>query len=229
MMNMKDIDLLPECYKNSRRKEVGLRGQYIIIGAMLVFMAFWSFMTGGSVSRAQAKLSKQLPDKVKAESIIHKTRQVRQQIEQLESKVGLLNEIDSGLNIPNVISELSFVVNRNIVLSEVTFVSQKPKEIRQGQSQTSGIRVASRSSGGQDNVPLGNVQFKITIKGIAADTSDVGELVHNLEQSEYFCSVSLLYSRNRRFSSGTRGSQDEKQVSEFEISCYLANYVKDGK
>lgn len=226
---MKDIDLLPQWYKSSRRKEVGLRGQYIIIGAMLVFMVFWSFMTGGSVSRAQAKLSKQLPEKIKAESVIHKTRQLRQQIDQLQGKAGLLNEIDSGLNIPNVISELSLIVSKNIVLSEVSFVSQKPKDVRQSQSQASGIRVASRSSIGQDNVPLGNVQFKITIKGIAADTSDVGELVHKLEQSEYFCSVSLLYSRNRKFSSGVRGNQTEQQVSEFEISCYLANYVKDGK
>ena len=87
-----------------------------------------------------------------------------------------------------------------------------------------GIRVAGRAAKKGGIVPLGQVRFKAVIKGIAAETSDVGKLVRRLEESEYFCSVSLSFSRNKQLRVDSDKEKKTKQVSEFEMSCYLANY-----
>jgi len=79
------------------------------------------------------------------------------------------------------------------------------------------------SSGGKD-VHLGNVRFKVVIKGIALNASDVAELICRLEDSPYFCQVVPSFSRNIKTKTGSGPDAMSNQVSEFEISCYLSNY-----
>ncbi len=81
----------------------------------------------------------------------------------------------------------------------------------------------------------------MVIRGVAADASNVAALICRLEDSPYFCQVVPSFSRtavinaagspsfrSRTKSPNTKGSVQETggkiQVSEFEISCYLANY-----
>jgi len=59
------------------------------------------------------------------------------------------------------------------------------------------------------------------ISGVAAGAGDIAELIGKLEESPYFCLVSPSFSQNRKMKVGTG---ENFQVSEFEISCYLANY-----
>ena len=70
---------------------------------------------------------------------------------------------------------------------------------------------------------LGQVRFKITVGGLAANASDVANLIVKLEESPYFCLVYPAYSRSKRMP--VPGSSNKyRNVSEFEIACYLANY-----
>jgi len=62
------------------------------------------------------------------------------------------------------------------------------------------------------------------LRGIAEQTSDVGKFVRRLEESEYFCDVSLAFSRNKNIKVAGAPGNDQRQVSEFEISCDLTNY-----
>lgn len=226
---MKDIDLLPEWHKSGRRKQVGLRGQYIALCGVIAVMAAWSFFNGRAVSSAQAGLSQQQPQRIKAEATLTQVKQLESKIQQLRKKTYLIEEIDSGLDIPNVISELSFLLGKNLVLNEVSFEAEKFENAQRKRKPVSGIRIARSGSAKNNASPLGKVLFKVIIKGIAAETSDVGELVRKLEQSEYFCSVSLSFSRNRKISIKTADAKQDKQVSEFEINCYLANYQLQGQ
>jgi hypothetical protein len=73
-------------------------------------------------------------------------------------------------------------------------------------------------------VPLGGVKFKVVINGVAADASDVAELVCRLEDSPYFCLVYPSFSRNKKMTVTKRPAREDFQVTEFEIGCYLANY-----
>jgi Tfp pilus assembly protein PilN len=221
---MKDIDLLPEWYKSGRRRQAGLQGQYIALGVLLAVMVAWSFFAGSGLSRARARLAQQQPRIVQAEATLQQVQQLEFEIRQLKKQADLLEELDSGLNIPNVISELSYLIGSNLVLSEVSFEAEKLGDSRQDRRPVSGIRVARAGSAKSGGEPLGKVRFRVILKGIAAETSDVGEFVRKLEQSDYFCSVSLSFSRNKELKIGTRAAQQNKEVSEFEINCYLANY-----
>ena len=97
----------------------------------------------------------------------------------------------------------------------------------------------------EKQMPVGDVRFKIVMRGIAADAGDVAALVCKLEDSPYFCQVVPSFSRNAEvkaanYTSGQGSAKASEevpgarenirepdksvQVSEFEISCYLANY-----
>lgn len=221
---MKDIDLLPEWYKSGRRRQVGLQGQYIALGVLLAVMVSWSFFTGSGLSKARAKLARQQPQIAEAEAVLQQVQQLEYEIQQIKKRADLLDELDSGLNIPNVISELSYLIDNNLVLSEVSFEAERFENSQQKKRPASGVRVAGAGSTKSGAELLGKVRFKVILKGIAAETSDVGELVRKLEQSDYFCSVSLLFSRNKQLRIGYRDAQRSREVSEFEINCYLANY-----
>lgn len=224
---MKDIDLLPEWYKSGRRRQAGLRGQYVALGVLLVVMVAWSFFTGSGVSQARAKLERQQALMTQAEAALQKVKGREYEIRQLRKKADLLRELDPGLDIPSVISELSYLIGKNLVLSEVSFEAEKFEASKQQKRRSSGVRVARTDSSVGGFELLGKVRFKVTLKGIAAETSDVGELVRKLERSDYFCSVSLSFSRNKELRIDSRDARQNKEVSEFEINCYLANYHLD--
>jgi len=100
----------------------------------------------------------------------------------------------------------------------------------------------------KENLPLGNVRFKVIIAGVAADASDVATLMCKLEDSPYFRQVVLSFSRGdteiaieskssfRTETDAEDGTVKSKNrvreagvrskipVNEFEINCYLANY-----
>ena len=93
-----------------------------------------------------------------------------------------------------------------------------------------------------------DVRFKVVINGVARPvrnsttgehptkgkiSNGVAELICRLEDSPYFCQVYLSFLRNTEIKAATVGMKRDTryeirdtsyQVSEFEISCYLANY-----
>jgi hypothetical protein len=74
---------------------------------------------------------------------------------------------------------------------------------------------------------LGDVRFRILLAGVAASPENVGELVCRLEASSFFRNVYSSGFRNRSIEVPVARAADVKetlQVSEFEITCYLANY-----
>jgi len=88
-----------------------------------------------------------------------------------------------------------------------------------------------------DQLPIGEVRFKVVISGLADDPSDVAALIVALEGSPYFNQVVLSFSRsvlvgprdsipdrpNPNQSRQASGSAGAVAASEFEITCYLAN------
>jgi hypothetical protein len=87
-----------------------------------------------------------------------------------------------------------------------------------------GIRMAKNKNSNDSGDFLGNVKFVITIKGIAAEASDVASLIRRLEDSSYFFKVYPSYSRNIPLRTNEKTSDEALTVSEFEITCELANY-----
>jgi hypothetical protein len=222
---MKEIDFLPNWYKSGRRRQISYRTQYIGLGGIFVAMVMWNFAATHSISKATTALA-QAESKVSvAESVSWAFAKIKSEVTQLQKKAESIEEIDSKIDAASVLAEISFLIDKKIVLSKVEFKAERFAD-RQRRKPNSGsaIRAAGRNFAGKQAQPLGDVRFKVVISGVASDASDIAELICRLEDSPYFRLVYPSFSRNRNIKTGTNFAGENHQVSEFEISCYLANY-----
>jgi len=246
---MKEIDFLPEWYKSGRRRQVSYRTQYIAIGGVFVVMVVWSFIATHSISQAKARYAQMATNQAQAEKVSAELAELENEMRVLRKKAGLIEEIDSRIDVAGVLAEMSFLIDEKVVLRKVEFIAEKFMDEQDVKSSPAAVvRAVQANLGNKKELPLGNVRFKVVIAGVAADASDVATLMCKLEDSPYFCQVVLAFSRgdaeigiegasssyaetdvvegtvkskDRVSESGVRG---KIQVNEFEINCYLANY-----
>jgi hypothetical protein len=242
---MKEIDFLPEWYKSGKRREISYRTQYIALSGVIVVMIVWSFITARSISIAGAQLIQMQTRQTRAEGLSIKLCELKSKLRALEEKAESIEKIDSKIDVASVLAEMSFLIDKKVVLSKVEFIAEKIENKHQDKLAPIGSNIVRAAQGAMNSkqVPLGDVRFRVVIGGVAADASDVGALIIMLEKSPYFCQVVPSFSRttvitaagNPSFHSKIKNEntedavqKDEKniqiQVSEFEISTYLANY-----
>jgi Tfp pilus assembly protein PilN len=237
---MNEIDFLPEWYRTGRRRQFSYSTQYIALGCMFAVMMVWNFASLRSVSNATAKLAQMATEQSKAQNTSKEFTKIMSELVELQKKAGIVGEIDSKIDVAGVLAEMSFLIDGKIVLSKVELIGEKFLDKQQPKvSNASVVRVVGTEPDKRHVMPLGDMRFKVQISGVAADASDVAALVRKLEDSPYFCQVYLSISRNRaeRMSKSPAANGDMQtrsksaagnfQVSEFELSCYLANYVQD--
>ena len=231
---MKEFDFLPKWYKSGRQRQVSYRTQVVGLAGILAVMVVWNFAAAHSISKATAALAEADSKVLAAESISREFSRIKSNVTHLQKKTESIEEIDSKIDVAGVLAEISFLVDRKVVLSRVEFKAEKFAD-RQGRKVKSGsaVRAAGGNFAGKEALPLGDVRFKVVISGVAADAGDVAELICSLEDSPYFQLVYPSFSRNRnikpvRNSTGriSNRARENYQVSEFEISCYLANYTE---
>lgn len=235
---MKEIDFLPQWYKKGRQRQFSYRTQYVALAGIFVVMVVWNFVTAHSISRARAELTQMQASHADSQSASAKLADVKSELADLKKKAKSIEEIDSRIDVASVLAELSFLIDERIVLSKVQFIAERFEDKQQATPGSGfAIRVAGSAIRGKGQLPLGDVRFKVVISGTAADAGDVAALVCRLEDSPYFCSVIPLFSRNKQIKRGTNPAENILsynrnvsksaalfRVSEFEISCYLANY-----
>ena len=223
---MKEIDFLPQWYKSGRQRQISYRTQVLGLGGVLVVMIVWNFVTTHSISKARAEVEQSKPMQAEAESVSREFAGIKSEVTVLRQKVKSMEEIDSRIDVAGVLAEMSFLIDDNIVLGKVEFVAERFVSEQQGKASrrtAAAARVAGGNFVGKGTLPLGNARFKVVINGVATDAGDIAELICRLEESPYFCLVYPSFSRNRKMKAG-----DGKnfQASEFEITCYLANYCE---
>ncbi len=236
---MKEINFLPEWYKSGKRRQIGYRAQYAVLGGMLVVMVVWSLVATYLVSKTGRELAAAQPKQREAELVSQEFARIQSQVTKLQKKADIITGIDSRINVANVLAELSFLIDEKVVLSRVEMVAERFVEDKGATGRRASVRVASgrrRASQGDWSGP--RIRFKVVINGMAVDAGHVAELISKLEDSPYFCLVYPSFSRNsqikRRMRRPAAGKNDWQppegyQVSEFEISCYLANYRRRGE
>ncbi|UCF43192.1 MAG: hypothetical protein JSV99_11540 [Planctomycetota bacterium] len=222
---MKEIDFLPSWYKSGRRQQISYRTQYIALGAIFVAMMLCNLVATVSISRATKELAQGQLKAASAQDISQEFTLVKNAVTELEKKVGILERIDSKIDVASVLGELSFLIDKKIVLSKVELVAEKlgdwaPEQPGSG----SVIKAVGSNFVGKKRAPLGNVRFKVVLSGVAADASEVAELTCRLEESAYFRHVYPSFSRSVMIEPGSNTIGERLQVTEFEISCHLANY-----
>jgi len=225
---MKEIDLLPEWYKSGRCRKVGYRTQYIALGGVFVLMLTWNFVTTHSISKATAQIACAQSKQAETISAAQEFGKLRSELAQLQKKTGVLDELGSKINVAGVLAELSFLIDEKVVLSQVDFKAEKFAD-SPGSKANSVTAVRAAGNNFARNELPGQVRFKVVISGVASDAGDVAELICRLEESPYFFLVYPSFSRNAEIKAPAKSSTENLQVSEFEISCYLANYSEKWK
>ncbi len=237
---MKEIDFLPEWYKSGQRRQVSYRTQYIALGGVFVVMVVWNFIDTYSISKARAQFAQMSTKQAEAEGQSDKLSELKSELEGLRKKTESIEEIDSKINVAGVLAEMSFLINERIVLNKVVFDAEKIEYKQQAEQSSRGtiVRAVRTRFNEKRKLPLGDVRFRVVIGGVAADTSNVADLICRLEDSPYFCQVVPAFSRTTVISTSSKPSLRSRtknvnsgreaggkiQVSEFEISCHLANY-----
>lgn len=223
---MKEIDFLPEWYKSGRQRQVNYRTQVIGLSGLLIIMIAWSFVAAHSISKAGAEVVQRKAMQAEAEAVSREFAGIKTEMAGLMEKVKSMEEMDSRIDVAGVLAEIAFLIDDNIVLAQVELDAERFVDKKQGKASQYTANVARVAGGGyvgKEGLPLGDVRFKVVIRGVAANTSDIGELIGKLEESPYFSQVYPLFSRSRDMKVGT---EKQFRVSEFEISCYLANYCQ---
>jgi len=203
---------------------------------MLVVMVMWSAVATYLVSRAGRELAAAQPKRREAELVSQEFAGVKRQMTKLQKKADIMAKIDSRIDVANVLAELGFLIDEKVVLSKVEMVAERFVEGEGTTGRGAAVKVASGRRGGRklsESDWSGNVRFRVVINGMAVDAGSVAELICRLEDSPYFCLVYPSFSRNAQINGQMRTPatqesdwkpMEDYQVSEFEISCYLANY-----
>jgi hypothetical protein len=222
---MKEIDFLPTWYKNGRQRQISYRTQYAGLGGIFVAMMVWNFVATHSLSKAAAELAHAELKSASVESAAQEYAKIKSEAAHLQEKARTIEEIDSKIDVANVLAEISFLVDKKIVLSKVEFIAEKfgDKQERKANSRST-VKVVGGDFSSKESPPLGDVRFKVLINGVASDAGDVAVLICKLEDSPYFCQVIPLFTRNKEMKTAAGADGEKFQVSEFEISCNLANY-----
>jgi hypothetical protein len=208
---MKEIDFLPEWYKQGRLQQRKHREFYIALGLIVFIMAVWSIFANGRVAIVKARNTTLRNTKLIQERSEAEYCKADGECRVLKSRCKMLGTIKSHIVISNVIAELTHLLDNNIILKKLEIKAEPIPE----QDMKTGIKVVS-AAGGRSASPERRNRFKITLTGLAADAAQVAGIINKLEQSDYFFQIVPGFSRNT-----TAG---QYQACEFEITCYLANY-----
>jgi hypothetical protein len=214
---MKEIDFIPEWYKADQVRKRRYARQYTIIAVVFAAMMAWSFVVGRHVNRVGAEVEGIQTAFDKGRDKVYQAHLLQSEIAAMKQKAAVLDTLTSRTKVTAVLGELAYLVRENIVLNRLSFTNEPIEELKK-QTPASGAVVQIGGSKEQQSavVPKTPSRVKVTISGIAARPADAASLIAALEQADYFQQVALIFSRPKKFM--------DKDVTEFEICCYVADY-----
>ena len=233
---MKELDFLPQWYRDEKRRQQHVRRQYVALAA--VFLAMMVFNVTGiqRANRAAAKATGLENQRVGAEAVVHGFDMLTKELNELKTRANLVTQMDSRVDVAAILAELSHIIGDSMALRKLVILAEPFRDAEEkGQAKGSVVRLAPRAAGPEKNPPLGRVKFRIVLTGVAAHPAEVPDLVCKLEESPYFQRVQPSFYGSTKAQAGPRpaaGTQDgaaaktpgASGVTEFEIVCYLANY-----
>jgi hypothetical protein len=234
---MKELDFLPEWYKDGKRCQVHVRRQCAAL--VIVFLAMMTFNLTATLraSKAAAALARLDPQRVRAEAVVYEFNSVTKELNALKVRAGLIEQMDSKIDVAAILAEMSHLIGASVALSKVELVAE-PLQRPEAKEGTSGSapRIIGGAASPKKSGSLGNVGFRIVLAGIAAHPAHVADLVCKLDESSYFRRVYPSFSRNAKIQVGaeaagsaqagkaTAPGRETLDATEFEITCRLANY-----
>jgi len=234
---VKELDFLPEWYKDDKRRQSRVRKQYVALVAVFLVMMAFNATAIRRAGKAAAEMASLENHRVCSEAVVHEFDTLTKKLNLLKTRASLVEQMDSRVDIAAVLAEMSHIIGDAIVLRKVEIVAEPlGRTDPKGQAKGSVVRLAQEGGKSEKEALLGRVKFRIVLTGVAARPADVPDLVCKLAASSYFQQVQPLFYGNAKTQLGTKpapGLQDAGtaaktqnglDVTEFEIACYLANY-----
>ncbi len=213
---MKDIDFIPDWYRTGRQRKVSYRRQYTMILCLFGILATWSFISGLSVSRSRAEVNRREKTFLADESINVRFEELKKELTALMDLRKVMDCVDPRADFGAILAELSHVAGSRIILRSLNVESEKFVPDKQ-KGQPTMMILGSDNSESKSVLPGADLRYRFKLNGIAADAADVATLISALEKSSYFCQILPGFSKTIQVK--------EYPVTEFEVSCYLANYA----
>ena len=217
---MKEIDFIPQWYKTGQKRILSYHRQYALVTILFVALLVWSFVAGGFISRARAQVDDREDLLEMGKPFEAEYHEVSQEISLLEAKADLLSRVRPKANISEIIAELSYLMSDRIVLSRL-HVEHESLDLSSGSGRKGAVRLLSTRRQAVSSLPAANTVLHVVMSGIAAEASDVARLISKLEESRYFFRIVPGYSKNKKVG--------QFMAVEFEIRCYVANYIQRGE
>jgi hypothetical protein len=233
---VKELDFLPEWYKDNRRRHVHVRRQYAALAAVFFVMMVFNVTATHRAGKAAANVSGLENQRVCAEAVVHEFDVLTKKLNELKTRANLVEQMDSRVEMAALLAELSHLVGDSIVLRKVEILAEPfGRTDEKEQTKSSAVRLAGKTTNSEKEAPLGPVKFRIALTGVAAYPADVADLVCKLDGSRYFQQVHPSFYGNVKVQVGAKpapGPQDGTvtktqnalNATEFEIVCYLANF-----
>lgn len=239
---MKDIDFLPEWYRDRRRRHSQMRRQYLALVIVFLVMMAFNLTATHRARRLAADVARWDNQRMYADVVVHEFNLITKEINQLRERADLIERIDTKIDIAAILAEISHIVGESIVLTRIDLLAEPFHPVENsGPSRGPVTRAAGRTPDMQREMPLGPARLRIVLAGVAARPADAADLVCELSQSPYFRQVNPVYYRGTRIQADSTKSVQSQgnaagaktaaglDVTAFEITCYLANYREGGQ
>ena len=111
---MKEIDFLPDWYKQGRLQQKKRREFYIALGLIVFIMAAWSIFANGRAAVVKARNTTLQNAKLIQMRSDTEYSQAQSEYQQLKSKQQMLDSVKSHIVVSNVIAELTHLLDGGI-------------------------------------------------------------------------------------------------------------------
>lgn len=210
---MREIDFLPDWYKHGRVEHRKHREFYVAIGLIVLVMVVWSIFANGRVAVVKARNASLQNARLIQTQGQTEYDAAQNKFYQMQAKQRMLDSVKSNMAVSNVLAEISHLLNGRVVLEKLEI---KAEPVPSQNNAKKEIQVYSADSD-KPKMFDNKVRYKIVLSGLASDAAQVAETINMLEMSDYFFQVIPGFSRNMLVG--------QRQVCEFELTCYLSNYV----
>jgi len=217
---MKEVDFLPQWYRESRRRQSSVQRQYLVLGVLFLIMVMWNAMATRSISLATADLAGAEPQRIVAERICYQYDELLRQVTHRRQGLRLLQDLEGGFDLASVLAELSALIDGPVVLESLEVMTERTSPSSPSRppsvAETPDVTASAERP----------VRFQVVMKGLALDATTVAVILKAMETSAYFRQVTLVISRNieshadRMNVPGSKGTAPLSLV--FEIRCFLA-------
>ncbi len=218
---MKEIDFIPQWYKAGRERKQRYIRQYALMAILVTLMVGWGFAINGHIAHVSAEVEGIQAAFEKGRLRSEQATCLESRIAEMRQKTTLLDKIASRTKMTAILGELSYLIGENVILSKLSLQNELIQN--SGRKNAFASAAVVRVSGSQKNdpddvIPLSPSHCKVVLTGIAVRPADAAALIARLEQTDYFNQVSLVYSKPKEVK--------ERDVTEFEIRCFVADYQK---